>query len=291
MSPVDRPAAWRADPLDQRLGVLRPWPRPSPGRRPAAYGAIVRILNVAATAGRPVRVDDSLVDHEQPRVPGVRLAAPERVELVGDPGDAAVAGGDRPGAAEVEVGLERGVHGEHAQPRPPAVPGREQVGRRIGQHPGQPGQVRAGDDRAPGGDPPTVHCAHLGRPAVPDPDRRGRRAGDDRAAVRLQLPHQRGRQRAGAADRRRPAEPQPAGRDRRRQHAGAGPARVLDRRQRQPQHERARHRVPEPPVDQVPGAAGRAARYGVAVSGRAAARSSTGRARPPTRRSTPRSAR
>ena len=38
------------------------------------------------------------------------------------PGDAAVAGGDRPGAAEVEVGLERGVHGEHAQPRPPGVP-------------------------------------------------------------------------------------------------------------------------------------------------------------------------
>ena len=36
--------------------------------RPSArwYGAIVRILNVRGAAGRPVRVDDGLVDDEQP---------------------------------------------------------------------------------------------------------------------------------------------------------------------------------------------------------------------------------
>jgi hypothetical protein len=83
------------DTRDEFLGelVLHRRPRPPVGAFPGRDG---EDLEGAAAVRRARRVDDRLVDHEQPWVAGVRLAAAERLQLRGDAVGTAQAGRNRP---------------------------------------------------------------------------------------------------------------------------------------------------------------------------------------------------
>ena len=113
-----------------------------------------------------------------------------------------------------------------AEPAPPALGAVE--------HPGHLGDVRGGEDGAPRVPHLAVRRGHAGRPAAAHEHPLDRPADEHPAAVGLDRADQRVGQRAGPADRRRPAERRAAGGDRERQDAGAGPADVGDRGEREP---------------------------------------------------------
>ena len=145
---------------------------------------------------------------------------------------------------------------------------------------GHDGEVAAGHHRPARGDGPIAHPDAGDPVAVGDVAGDGGRA-DHPAAVRRDDAHQRVGQRLAAADRGRPAVVEATDGQRGGQEAGAGAARVLDRRHRQPQHEGADHRVLEGLVDDVPGAPRPQGQVGVRWWRPRAAgvRSSTGRGR------------
>ena len=286
MSSGASPRAAPADQVDQRGGVLVLDVAPSRGRRRSSYGAMVRILKVPPPSGARGRVDDGLVDHQQPRVLGLELARGAcrsrwRTHALG---------GAEPGGRAADG---RSSGRSARSPRSAACtaktlsPGRQvscactrsAVGSTPSTIPGSRARWPPATTARPAPHRPPVDRPHPAYAVGAGLDRRDRCAADHPPAVLLDERDQRVGQRLAAADRRGPAEVDATGGQRRRQEAGARTARVLDRGHRQPEHERADHRMREALVDDVPGRLRAAARGSAGSVRRRAAGggSSTGR--------------
>ena len=238
--------ASRGSPVRSWTRSIRAWPcsRPAPSSPvpPPAVGSGVRgdgedLEGAAAVRGA---VGSTTVgrDQQQPGVAGVGLAALERLELGAQSlGGAEAAGGRQHRAVrgrEADVRLARRAPrtatARAATCREPG-PGRESARRSASRH---RRQVRRRDDRAAG--------RPMRRPSAARPRTPGRLRCRSVSPVTTRPPEERGRpgahqgcrQAPRAADRRGPAEPDPARRDRRRQRTGARSPRVLDGREPQP---------------------------------------------------------
>ena len=188
-----RPARSHAGPheVEQLLGVL------VAGVGPAApVGALVRrdgqdLEGAAAVAGHAARVDDALVDHEQPRVVA-RRPRPRRSASIcaampsGVPSPAATLATGPAAVAKARSPRSAACTAKHAEARAPLVARLDQVVRGVGavEHVGEPREVGAGDDGPPRAHPRRrrrADAATPGRPrrrrSRPAPSRRrGRRA-------------------------------------------------------------------------------------------------------------------
>ena len=253
MSASSRPPARRRTSVDAARAPYSSLASAQPRPSARSYGAMVRILNVAAAVRRPARVDDGLVDHEQPRVVGVDLARRVRSTWRAMPLGGAEPGGGAARStvgAEGEVGPQRGVDREHAEAR---------AATRPAPRPGRPAAAPPSSMPASWARWPPATTARRARdaPARPTSARRRTRSprttstattGEEqttRPPCVLDQPDQRVGERLAAADGGGPAEGEPPGGQRRGQEAGARPARVLDRGHRQPEHEGPDHRMLE----------------------------------------------